>query len=98
MAMTTKAPAVDATMHAGVASRWLQLLLGVVCMIAAAQNFSMPGHCLCRTVQKTFGWSRPSIQTAFTIFVIVQTWLTPVNGGAKAGHCGGVKVGHIRRC
>ena len=21
-----------------------------------------------------------------------------VNGGAKAGHCGGVKVGHIRRC
>jgi OFA family oxalate/formate antiporter-like MFS transporter len=31
-------------------------------------------------IQKTFGWDRASIQVAFTIFVLVQTWLTPIEG------------------
>jgi oxalate/formate antiporter len=31
-------------------------------------------------IEKAHGWSRASIQTAFTIFVIFQTWLTPVEG------------------
>ncbi|MCK0198901.1 oxalate/formate MFS antiporter [Ancylobacter sp. 6x-1] len=31
-------------------------------------------------IQKTFGWERASIQIAFTIFVLVQTWLAPIEG------------------
>jgi OFA family oxalate/formate antiporter-like MFS transporter len=31
-------------------------------------------------IQQTFGWERASIQVAFTIFVIVQTWLAPIEG------------------
>ncbi|MBB3973957.1 oxalate/formate MFS antiporter [Hansschlegelia beijingensis] len=31
-------------------------------------------------IQQTFGWDRASIQIAFTIFVLVQTWLTPIEG------------------
>src|ERR1041384_2917164 len=27
-----------------------------------------------------------------------RRWLPSVNGGTNAGHCGGVKVGHLRRC
>jgi len=59
--------------------RWLQLVSGVVCMIAAA-NIQYAWTLFVPEIQKTFGWSRPSIQTAFTIFVIIQTWLTPIEG------------------
>jgi oxalate/formate antiporter len=31
-------------------------------------------------IQKTHGWSRAGIQTAFTIYIVVQTWLTPIEG------------------
>jgi oxalate/formate antiporter len=31
-------------------------------------------------IEKAHGWTRASIQTAFTIFVVFQTWLTPVAG------------------
>ncbi|WP_428032907.1 oxalate/formate MFS antiporter [Ancylobacter sp.] len=31
-------------------------------------------------IQETFGWERASIQIAFTIFVLVQTWLAPIEG------------------
>ena len=31
-------------------------------------------------IQTTYGWSRASIQIAFTIFVLVQTWLAPIEG------------------
>src|SRR5215208_6844880 len=79
MTMTTGTPTVGATMRTGVASRWLQLLLGVACTMAAA-NIQYAWTLFVPEIQKTFGWSRPSIQTAFTIFVIVQTWLTPIEG------------------
>ena len=59
--------------------RWLHLVSGVVCMIAAA-NIQYAWTLFVPEIQKTFGWSRPSIQTAFTIFVIIQTWLTPIEG------------------
>jgi MFS transporter, OFA family, oxalate/formate antiporter len=79
MTMTIGTPTVGGTAHTGVASRWLQLLLGVACMVAAA-NIQYAWTLFVPEIQKTFGWSRPSIQTAFTIFVIVQTWLTPLEG------------------
>ena len=59
--------------------RWMQLILGVVCMIAAA-NIQYAWTLFVPEIQKTFGWQRAAIQTAFTIFVLVQTWLTPFEG------------------
>ncbi len=59
--------------------RWLQLILGIVCMIAAA-NIQYAWTLFVPEIQKTFGWQRAAIQTAFTIFVLVQTWLTPIEG------------------
>lgn len=60
-------------------NRWLQLAVGVACMVAAA-NIQYAWTLFVPEIQKTFSWSRASIQTAFTIFVVVQTWLTPIEG------------------
>ena len=60
-------------------NRWLQIVLGVVCMVAAA-NIQYAWTLFVPEIQKTFGWDRAAIQVAFTIFVVVQTWLTPIEG------------------
>lgn len=57
-------------------NRWFQLILGVICMVAAA-NIQYAWTLFVPEIQRTFGWERASIQIAFTIFVIVQTWLSP---------------------
>jgi OFA family oxalate/formate antiporter-like MFS transporter len=31
-------------------------------------------------IQKTFGWDRAAIQIAFTLFVLFETWLVPIEG------------------
>ena len=64
--------------RAGV-NRWAQLAIGVACMVAAA-NIQYAWTLFVPEIQKTFSWSRASIQTAFTVFVVVQTWLTPIEG------------------
>lgn len=60
-------------------TRWIQLAVGVVCMIATA-NIQYAWTLFVPEIQQTFGWERASIQVAFTIFVIVQTWLAPIEG------------------
>src|SRR5438876_5185342 len=80
MTTTTGTPLVrTTTAQASAGYRWLQLLLGVACMVAAA-NIQYAWTLFVPEIQKTFGWSRPSIQTAFTLFILVQTWLTPLEG------------------
>lgn len=59
--------------------RWLQIAVGVVCMVATA-NIQYAWTLFVPEIQSTFGWDRASIQIAFTIFVLVQTWLTPIEG------------------
>lgn len=57
----------------------MQLLVGVVCMVATA-NIQYAWTLFVPEIQQTFGWERASIQIAFTIFVLVQTWLAPIEG------------------
>nr|WP_315592865.1 oxalate/formate MFS antiporter [uncultured Cupriavidus sp.] len=59
--------------------RWIQLLVGVVCMIATA-NIQYAWTLFVPEIEETYGWSRANIQIAFTIFVLVQTWLAPIEG------------------
>ncbi|MCE4224023.1 oxalate/formate MFS antiporter [Methylobacterium sp. C25] len=75
MEITATAPIAERTS----ANRWLQLGFGVACMVAAA-NIQYAWTLFVPEIQKTFGWDRAAIQVAFTIFVIVQTWLTPIEG------------------
>jgi len=57
----------------------MQLVLGVACMVAAA-NIQYAWTLFVPEIQKTFGWQRAAIQTAFTLFILMQTWLTPLEG------------------
>src|SRR5260221_13327199 len=65
--------------RASAAMRWGQLVIGVVCMVMIANlqygwTFFVPG------IQKQFGWDRGAIQVAFTLFVLFETWLVPIEG------------------
>src|SRR5918993_3960905 len=61
------------------ASRWPQLTFGVVCMVAAS-NIQYSWTQFVPEIQKAHGWERAAIQTAFSLFVVVQTWCTPFVG------------------
>jgi OFA family oxalate/formate antiporter-like MFS transporter len=58
---------------------WLQLVMGVICMVAIA-NYQYGWTFFVPEIQKAFGWERAAIQVAFTLFVIFETWLVPVEG------------------
>lgn len=58
---------------------WSQLSIGVVCMVMIA-NLQYGWTFFVPDIQKQFGWDRASIQIAFTLFVLFETWLVPVEG------------------
>ncbi len=57
--------------------RWRQLAIGVVCMVMIA-NLQYGWTFFVPDIQKKFGWDRAAIQWAFTLFVLFETWLVPV--------------------
>jgi len=59
--------------------RWLQVALGVFCMVMIA-NLQYSWTLFVTPMSETQGWSRTSIQVAFTVFILMQTWLVPVEG------------------
>jgi OFA family oxalate/formate antiporter-like MFS transporter len=66
-------------MPAALRSRWGQLVLGIVCMIMIA-NLQYGWTLFVLPINKAHHWGRPAIQVAFTIFVLCETWLLPVEG------------------
>ena len=71
---TTAAPA-----RVGDTFRWLQLALGVVCMVMIA-NMQYGWTLFVNPMQERHGWDRAAIQVAFSIFILTETWLVPVEG------------------
>ena len=61
------------------AHRWLQLVVGVICMVMIA-NLQYGWTFFVPDIQKTFHWERAEIQIAFTLFVLFETWLVPIEG------------------
>jgi len=59
--------------------RWLQLVVGITCMAMIA-NLQYGWTLFVNPIDAKFHWGRPSIQVAFTIFVLLETWLVPVEG------------------
>ena len=68
-------------------NRWSQLWLGVVCMILIA-NLQYAWTLFVNPLHQAHGWALPAIQLGFTIFVALETWLTPA-AGWLADHIGG---------
>jgi OFA family oxalate/formate antiporter-like MFS transporter len=59
--------------------RWLQLLAGIICMVMIA-NLQYGWTLFVNPIDQRFHWGRPSIQVAFSIFVLFETWLVPIEG------------------
>jgi OFA family oxalate/formate antiporter-like MFS transporter len=59
--------------------RWGQLLMGIVCMAMIA-NLQYGWTLFVNPISDKFGWTRAAIQVAFTIFVLTETWLVPIEG------------------
>src|SRR5258708_3378882 len=70
---------VPATARVSDAYRWTQLAIGVGAMVMIA-NYQYGWTFFVPDIQKKFGWDRASIQWAFTLFVLFETWLVPIEG------------------
>lgn len=77
-ASTASATSTATSSHAGT-NRWLQLLMGIVCMAMIA-NLQYGWTLFVNPIADKHGWSKAAIQVAFTIFVLTETWLVPVEG------------------
>ncbi len=60
-------------------NRWWQLIIGIVCMSMIA-NLQYGWTLFVNPMNDKFQWGKASIQVAFTIFVLTETWLVPVEG------------------
>jgi len=61
------------------AIRLVQLLIGIVCMVMIA-NLQYGWTLFVGPIDEKYHWGRTTIQVAFTIFVLMETWLVPVEG------------------
>jgi OFA family oxalate/formate antiporter-like MFS transporter len=59
--------------------RWGHLILGVVCMLMIA-NLQYGWTLFVLPLHQAHGWAIAQIQFAFTLFVALETWGTPVSG------------------
>jgi MFS transporter, OFA family, oxalate/formate antiporter len=59
--------------------RWLQLIMVIVSMVMIA-NLQYGWTLFVQPISKAHGWALADIQLAFSIFVALETWLTPLEG------------------
>src|SRR3954466_5195489 len=67
------------TQQGMLAGRWWQLLFGIICMTMIA-NLQYGWTLFVNPIDAKFHWGRAAIQVAFTIFVLTETWLVPIEG------------------
>src|SRR5712671_2117647 len=59
--------------------QWMQLVMGIVCMAMIA-NVQYGWTLFVTPIADKYGWTKAAIQVAFTIFVLTETWLVPIEG------------------
>jgi OFA family oxalate/formate antiporter-like MFS transporter len=100
--MTSATTTVESGAVATPATRWTQLILCILCMVLIA-NLQYGWTLFVNPISKAHGWSLASIQFAFSVFIALETWLTPIEGwivdtlGPRNGPklvvaCGGILV------
>jgi OFA family oxalate/formate antiporter-like MFS transporter len=67
------------TQQGMLAGRWWQLVFGIICMTMIA-NMQYGWTLFVNPIDAKFHWGRAAIQVAFTIFVLTETWLVPIEG------------------
>src|SRR3989449_11376135 len=80
MAQGTQSSMAQSSSYASLrANRWLQLAIGVTCMVMIA-NLQYGWTLFVNPLDAKYHCGRASIQVAFTIFVLLETWLVPIEG------------------
>jgi MFS transporter, OFA family, oxalate/formate antiporter len=69
----------NSVIRSPLANPWAQLIIGVICMACVA-NLQYGWTLFVDPIDSKHHWGRPAIQLAFTLFVLVETWLIPVEG------------------
>jgi OFA family oxalate/formate antiporter-like MFS transporter len=77
--MTARTGAHDDDMRSASRGRWWQLFVGVLCMSMIA-NLQYGWTLFVNPISAKHGWGRAAIQVAFTLFVLTETWLVPIEG------------------
>jgi OFA family oxalate/formate antiporter-like MFS transporter len=65
--------------NTGLKNRWAQLVMGIICMAMVA-NLQYGWTLFVNPMSDKFHWTKAAIQVAFSIFVLCETWLVPVEG------------------
>jgi MFS transporter, OFA family, oxalate/formate antiporter len=60
-------------------TRWAQLVSVIICMVMIA-NLQYGWTLFVNPINKAHGWSIAAIQFAFSVFIALETWLTPIEG------------------
>jgi len=60
-------------------NRWFQLVVGIVCMVMIA-NLQYGWTYFVVPMNEAHQWGIPAIQVAFSLFVLTETWLIPIEG------------------
>jgi OFA family oxalate/formate antiporter-like MFS transporter len=60
-------------------TRWAQLTVGIIGMVAIA-NLQYGWTLFVNPIDSKFHWGKAAIQVAFTLFVLAETWLVPFEG------------------
>src|ERR1700709_113461 len=74
---TSTTDAISSRATASDATRWGQLIFGIVCMVMIA-NLQYGWTLFVDPIDQRYHWGRAAIQLAFTLFVATETWLAPV--------------------
>jgi OFA family oxalate/formate antiporter-like MFS transporter len=77
--LTTVLNSVHSRTTASEATRWGQLIFGIICMVMIA-NLQYGWTLFVNPIDQKYHWGRAAIQVAFTIFVLTETWLVPIEG------------------
>src|SRR6184192_1504952 len=76
---TGTSEAISSRATASEATRWGQLIFGIICMVMIA-NLQYGWTLFVNPIDQKYHWGRAAIQVAFTIFVLTETWLVPIEG------------------
>jgi OFA family oxalate/formate antiporter-like MFS transporter len=63
----------------GYKNRWMQLFIGILCMGLVA-NLQYGWTLFVTPMNEAHHWGKAAIQLAFSIFIVTETWLVPIEG------------------
>ncbi len=75
----TAVPPAGDDVRSALRGRWGQLAIGIACMATIA-NLQYGWTLFVNPIHDQYQWSRAAIQVAFTVFILTETWLVPIEG------------------